>query len=544
MHFSFRTLNDGFDVYAPVKGCWGYRYAPSINYYEDGSMTALFATPGNGSDEWDWFTYKNSKDRVNWSREKVVLQPTCDSMDHYSVCDPGVVYFNGYYYLGYTSCIVSTNGGINNNVYVARSKKIDGPYEKWNGSGWGGKPQYIVYFDGCNQDWGAGEPSFTVVDGTLYMYYTWDSREEKAVYVCTADANDENWPATLKFHGKAIDKNGTDQADVVYVEDTKTFLLFATDYRFSPRSGVRIMESNDGIHFERGDFVSKNIAKFCHNMGISKRPDGHIRMSDKLMIGYAYSTGGWGSDTWGRWATRFQEIELYSYEGDLKITSESDGSDNVSIENYFWDVPEHPYIPGITTAPHLVRVNMGKDAGFEVRWMPPNFDIQTIKDTENLRISGYDDTVISIDGTKITPKRPGKTFAVVEYGEFRTEMGIYVYDADFVIECDTPEIVSFTPVYDTINVSLSKVNRKQIRGFVRFSNDTWGESYNDRLAEHPNFPPKVPAEKYEMTFSVEKPEVIDVTERGIVVPKTAGETKVHVTITGGKSFDVNVIVTE
>ena len=126
-HFTFRTEGTGFDVFAPLEGQWGYRYAPSIMYYPDGQMDAWFATPGT-TGEWDWFTYKHSDDAgKTWSEEKVCLQPTPDSMDHFSVCDPGAIYFGGYYYLGYTSTIVNINGGVNNNVFVARSRRPEGP---------------------------------------------------------------------------------------------------------------------------------------------------------------------------------------------------------------------------------------------------------------------------------------------------------------------------------------------------------------------------------------------------------------------------------
>lgn len=196
-HVTFQTTDDGYDVYAPLEGQWGYRYGPSIIYYPDGSMDAWFATPGT-SGEWDWFTYKHSDDGgATWSKEVVVLQPTPDSMDHYSVCDPGVIYFDGYYYLGYTSTIVSTNGGINNNVFVSRSKNPDGPFEKWNGSGWGGDPAPIVYFDEADSAWGAGEISFVRVDDTLYCYYTWMCPDGDYTMVSIADATNENWPTTM-----------------------------------------------------------------------------------------------------------------------------------------------------------------------------------------------------------------------------------------------------------------------------------------------------------------------------------------------------------
>ena len=92
-HITFKTIDDGFDVFAPLAGYWGYRYGPSILFYPDGTMDAWFATPGT-SGEWDWFTYKHSDDRgATWSNEIVVLQPT--PIQWITIqCDPGLIYFD------------------------------------------------------------------------------------------------------------------------------------------------------------------------------------------------------------------------------------------------------------------------------------------------------------------------------------------------------------------------------------------------------------------------------------------------------------------
>ena len=86
-----------------------------------------------------------------------------------------------YYYIGYTSCY--NVYGRDNNVFVARSKNVYGPFnEKWNGQGWStSEAQPVVYFDEAATDtpksdaFGAGEPTFVVKDGVIYMYYTWDN---------------------------------------------------------------------------------------------------------------------------------------------------------------------------------------------------------------------------------------------------------------------------------------------------------------------------------------------------------------------------------
>ena len=155
------VTDNGYEIYQlSTAQTWGYRYGCTYLYNDDGTIDAYFACVGTIAGEWDWISYRHSPDGgKTWTNEKIVLTPTQGSMDHFSNCDPGVVYFNGYYYLGYTSTLNSE--GFCNNLFVARSKNPDGPFEKWNGSGWGGyEPQPIVYYDQNYTSWGIGEPSF------------------------------------------------------------------------------------------------------------------------------------------------------------------------------------------------------------------------------------------------------------------------------------------------------------------------------------------------------------------------------------------------
>lgn len=139
----------GWDIYTPRTTTeFAYRYGPTIITNEDGSMDVWFSCTGsNESEELDYFTHKHSEDGgKTWGEEKIVLSPTGLSKDRLSVCDPAAIYFNGYYYLGYTSTL--DKGGYANHGFVARSKNPDGPYEKWNDNGWGGSPEPIITYNG------------------------------------------------------------------------------------------------------------------------------------------------------------------------------------------------------------------------------------------------------------------------------------------------------------------------------------------------------------------------------------------------------------
>lgn len=546
VHVTMTVENEGYDIFAPFFGGGGYRYGPSIIYYPNGSVDAWFATPGT-SGEWDWFTYKHSDDGgKTWTHEKVVLQPTGNSYDHYSVCDPGVVFFGGYYYMGYTSTIVSTNGGINNNVFVARSKNPDGPYEKWNGNGWGGDPMPIIYYNESDSGWGAGEPSFVVLEDTLYMYYTWTCPDGNYTRVCLADATNENWPGALEDKGLAYVKAGAqDSCDVVYIEDIGKFVAFSTYNRFSQASGICIMESDDGITFTKSDIIRTGTMQYLHNMGISKRCDGHIQLDDQLcFIGYAYSDGSDGN--WGKWATRFQDVNISYYEG--KVESKDKNGKGTLFKDYFWNEPEEwtPISVGLDGG-RYVQLNKGDKNEYFCYWFDSSLRKHFVEDPENIRFSEYDKSIINIKGTTITALKEGKTHVKMTYGDdLYTYITVQVYDEIFDYTASKKAVVEFKPIQDEYVVYKKRTNgamhKIQIRGYVVFDNGEWGEAYNDKTAEHPNYPAMVDAAKFKMTFESADESIVKISNEGIINPRAEGTTTVKVTITGGLSFTVKVTV--
>ena len=555
LHFTMETVDEGFNVYAPVEGTsWGYRYGPSIMYYPDGSVDAWFATPGVHG-EWDWFTYRHSDDGgKTWTNEKVVLQPTADSMDHYSVCDPAVIYFGGYYYLGYTSTIVSTGGGVNNNGFVARSTHPDGPFEKWNGSGWGGDPAPIVYYDEDDSKWGAGELSFVELDGKLYIYYTWTCPEGNFTMVSTADATNENWPSTMKFEGQAYKKAADqDSCDVVYVEDYGKFLAFSTIERMTANSGIAIFESNDGISFEKVGIIKTGIAQYCHNMGISKRSNGHIQMDDDIcFIGYAFSSG---PDSWGNWPTKFQNIKLTTYEGKIQNTDKNGKgtlNTNYNVPKYtddqLWTVAI-----GIKTNKDDIKSRVieffidEKQKDVPLFWYDTCLKPHSITSADGVKFSNYDKNIISFDGLKVKAKKVGKTSVTVSYDGCSVEFKVYVRDSSFPKDKMNPEISVFKPVQEEITIYKGKAfgayHKKQVRGYVVFETENWGEAYNDKSKDHPTYPAKIPAEKYLMKFESADENIVRVNDVGILTPRNVGSTTVTVKL-NDLSFTVKVNVVD
>lgn len=262
---------------------------------------------------WDQASYQHSTDGgKTWTPEKMVLLPTEFSSDHFSVCDPGVAKWGDYYYIGYTS--TENEGMVENHVYICRSTSPEGPWEKWNGTGWttGTDVQPMIRYTDDPKAFGAGEPSIVVLKDTVYFYYTWNATGDEATTtrLVTADAKDPNWPAHLNYHGTVINKSaikGADHCDVKYRDDIQKFQAIHTANRMGPKSYILLWESEDGIHFTQKAEMRDNLKPYLHNCGWSGDAQGHMRKGVTQYIAYAY-----GSPTaaWGQWNTWFSPLKL------------------------------------------------------------------------------------------------------------------------------------------------------------------------------------------------------------------------------------------
>ncbi len=284
-----------------ISGVTSYYNGAPVDYNYQAKYT-LEET--SGALFWDQASYQRSFDQgVNWTDEEMVLKPTENGRDAFSVCDPGVACWGGFYYLGYTT--TEDANMVDNDVYVCRSKNPDGPWEKWNGSGWGGNPQPVIEFTGNHTSFGAGEPSIVVVDDVVYFYYSWNDgsgETSTTTRVSTADASNLNWPGALVFRGTAINKSaisGSDHCDVKYREDLKKFQAIHTASRMSASGYIVVWQSDDGLIFSRIGEIRTNLEPYLHNCGWSGDGLGHVKSGIQQYLSYAY-----GPD-WGRWKTRW-----------------------------------------------------------------------------------------------------------------------------------------------------------------------------------------------------------------------------------------------
>ncbi len=461
--------DNGCDIYqVPSVTESGYRYGPSIMVYEDGSVDVWYASGGSGLEQWDWIAYKHSEDGVNWSEEKCVLQPTPNSLDHYSCCDPGVIYINGYYYLGYTSTL--NNNQCDNNLFVARSENPDGPFEKWNGSGWGGyEPQPLVYFTEDQSYWGIGEVSFVELDGTLYIYYTVKGSDEERTEVATADATDENWPLTMKAAGVALSGGTNDSIDVKYVDEYGKFLAVATDERLSEDSYLVFFESSDGITFEKIDICKRNVYAFCHNAGISGSENGHILPGRPTFVGYAYGRG------WGIWNTRFQEIDISLADSvnlsertgpNIEAENERDTRDPDELE-FVGISAQNRCVIRVPDTQTIIQLNLTACTVFHNRWTSLS------KYAEEVKFYGYDESLIQRIKSTFNFRVMGKgsTMITAEFRGHLTYIYIEVYN-----KLTAKNVTDLKPEFSDrlcIDNTGEFSSRHQIKSIVTYGDGSW-----------------------------------------------------------------------
>ncbi|CAF1395694.1 unnamed protein product [Adineta steineri] len=279
------------------------------NYLNDQVVTDsyhafAFINATKGGSYWDQVAYRRSVDGgETWTPDQMVLKPTEDTRDQFSVCDPGLVKSGSYYYIGYTS--TEDPRGMFNHAYVARSTSPAGPWDKWNGNSWGGSPQPIITFTGDRNAWGAGEPSIVVRDGTIFFYHSWNGLQTTETHLATGDANDENWPAHLSYHGLAINKTaivGADHCDVKYRNDLQKFYAIHAASRLTQNSYVVLWESSDGLSFTKIAEIRDNLKPYLHNCGWSGDENGHINPVKQQYLSYAYGPH------WANWNTAWHPI--------------------------------------------------------------------------------------------------------------------------------------------------------------------------------------------------------------------------------------------
>ena len=520
-------LDEGYDVYQlPGNGNGGWRYGPSYIYYGDGRVDAYFASGGD-SGEWDRITHRSSTDDgKTWGPEKIVVYPTPGSMDGYSCCDPAVIYFDGYYYIGYTSTL--NDDGYCNNVFVARSENPDGPFEKWNGSGWGGEPMPIFYFEQSYGYWGIGEPTFVELNGTLYIYYTYATPMKSFIMLATADATNENWPATLQHHGAVTEKK-SDSVDVKFVEDWGKFILVTREDVNGSGNCIVVYESVDGRTFTLVDAVRENTCPGMFSMGLSSRPNGHIRLSedaDRLRIAYAYGNSGWAA-----WNTRIHKITLTHSDGnDLEAECAKPGLD-VGITREEEPFGQEEWTMIRTYKDFFVMAVGDKEViNCFMRDRYVNGKEISLRD-QSMSATDYDESVVSFKNGRMFAEGVGETTVTIRYKDLAHVYRVVVVATEEERDAILAETtVSLVATEYTIYLGERSIYRPQLRVRITKGDGTVSELY---VNDGPN----------ELTFTGYDENVIAVSDKGVVTARAKGTTEVTVKY-GSQTMKVKITVSD
>lgn len=557
MHVKLDVTDSGWDVFVPSSANhMDYRYGPAILRNEDGSIDAWFSAPGDGYREFDYITYKHSEDGgQTWTDEQVVLTPTPNSPDALSVCDPAVFVYDGYYYIGYSSTINRKERGLCNSTFIARSKDPAGPFEKWDGKDWGGSPVPLIYFDGVDIGWGSGEPSFVVMEDTLYIYSTKDSYSPtperiRLTEVRTADLTRPDWPANLAYHGNAIDRTDTvvseetgenagenadgktteepyayhdaDSWDVAYLEEGKRFIAVNANRRFLSDSCLVYYESPDGIRFQRVSELNTNVIARCHNCGLMKDGSGHIKKGDPMLIGYAY--GGAYLKAWGVWATRFAPLSV-------SLTEEVDRSEEEAQnlkEALVFRSGVGNASPIMLKTDRLTYKERLSDGPFSVaQYLRDGYHGGHVVSSKEISLKDYDEKIMTVDEeNRIVPKAFGFTPLTVSYEGISRSVAVVICPDD----CKASDLTGFYPMTGEYQIPLHQPFILKTRPMAVFSDFRIHELTGPEMLN------------IGLTFQTEDPQICDIWQDGTLIPVSEGETEITVNTKIGLNYKVKVNV--
>ena len=524
----FKCANAGWDIYPGG----GYRYGPSMIINEDGTIDAWLASNSGVSGEVDWGKYRRSYDGgITWTQDTGAVRPTSSAEDWNWSCDPGVIKIGEYYYATYTTIL--WHDGLDNNLFVARSKTPQGAFvEKWTGSGWGyGDPKPIVTYDGPKGKWGSGEGSSVVVGDTLYIYCSCNDNSGDYTKVYTADANDPNWPATMKYRGIMYKHDSAeDSCDVKFVDAYNCFLSVATASRFTDQCYVHIMTSFDGLFFREESVLSHSekssmIQTHIHNMGITGDPTGHIDIfNTQQYIGYSYQPEGFA---WANWPTRltpivFVGIENYANTGNV-IKSKSNGKNNVDKDHS----PDIVQIRAEYSGSRNVSVtNKTKSCTFTITALNNSGDKYsfTANDYKKLEYF-YDETKLSVDTKKHSVKLLSDSVErlYIKYNDLMCELAVVPAYLDNFAP------VEFYPEVETVTFYL-KSERKQPAFIARSARNEylmlWGNKSSITDANSKDYPSALAKWSQKVELSGWDKSIITVSSNGEIKPKAIGETTI------------------
>ena len=500
-------------VVFPSEGNGAVFFDPCFIQYKNGDVDAWYTVDGPATGE-QWIVYNRfDSETADWSGYRCVLQTQSGTLNAYSVSQPSAIFLNGFYYLAYTGSANSEEGteGNASSIFVARAKQPEGPYEKWDGSGWSDCPQPVIYYDGPDRAPGAGDVSLVESDGTLYIYYVWNSADAnglpvREVRLAKADAAQEDWPERLQFYGNVCKGLGeTENLEIKYSEETGKMIALGRETVSDSDSALVCFEGNTPELLTRVSVVRNGIYNDIFSLGLSGSVNGHLRERTpyRPFIMYAYNSASEDGYTCRiHWVgirtvlaehTNMSQGPGYLTDG-AYLTSVSGAQNRIMAVFSDWDAKT--YVAGQSRNVSLsVMDQTGKISPIPTKRMA------------DVVFSDYDESVLTIENFVLKAKKNGQTRVTVTLDGVQTYFTVTVRDS---LDSQSGPVV-LRAFRDTVYVSLSERSPVQLRALAETEDGTQWEISRD------------------LTFSDYDETVLHINNDGTVTPVKEGKTNVTIT---------------
>ena len=285
--FQYFQIVDGADYPSTIQ----YAYGPSI-ILKDGVYHVFFCSGGSIAPAFDYVRYVKSTDGgKTWTMPIDMLHGNTVL----GACDPSVVYYQGFYYMFFSSAYYTAPNLTQTTVEVARSQNIDGPYLTYTERGtWEDTPgdakmiiKPLVFRDTGPQMFGAGEPAVVVHNGKLMIWYTDDSKDlndtELSIYMLESD-DPVTWTPSPD---RKIDLSPLDSVDVKYDAALQQFVMTYIAASFSQNPALIRSYSSDGMTWtDTRNVIDKGLfPSYTDNAGVAGDELGNT-LSSSTLVGF------------------------------------------------------------------------------------------------------------------------------------------------------------------------------------------------------------------------------------------------------------------
>lgn len=282
-----------------------YAYGPSI-IRKDGVYHVFFCSAG-AYPTWDSVRYVKSIDGKNWSVPTIVLRATGANGFDLAACDPSVVFYQGFYYMYYSSAYTTAPNLFQTVIQVARSANIDGPYLTYTQRGtWEDTPtdpQIIIKpLVTRNQDpvgYGAGPQTAVVHSGEIFLWYTDDSIDLDSSRMYMLHSTDPVTWTPSPTHQIAV---AASSIDVKFNASKNQFVMTSLVNPHTANAYLTRSFSSNGISWSAFQTIIdvKAFPDYANNVGAAGDETGNTVASPTLVaFGAQYDLSSYNN--WGQW---------------------------------------------------------------------------------------------------------------------------------------------------------------------------------------------------------------------------------------------------